>query len=204
MTCDDLCVCACLSPLSLSLSPSLYLSLSLSLCLSLCVCVSCLSDQDPGWSSLFLALGSDVSQYVPPSDGVPQGAPSPAHNLLRLHRAVDANWPVNRPEPYLFANASFGSRLFRQPAYARLRKELPFAKRERVSEGHSALVSKGVLISGNAGVGKVRSSSHSRTMQHPRLPHSPVLTAVSIARVCPPVICRVRFSWIICTSSFIL
>ena len=122
-----------------------------------------------------------MSQYVPPSDVVPQGAQVPADNLLRLHRAVDANWPANQPEPYLFADASFGSRLFRQPAYARLRQELPFAKRERVSEGHSALVSKGVLISGNAGVGKVCSPSHNRTMQHPRVPHSLVLNAVLIA-----------------------
>ena len=168
------------------------------------------ADVDDEWSSLFLALGSDVSQYVPPVGGV-AGGPQPSANLLRLHRAVGAaNWPSNQSSPYLFGQSRFGSRLFRQPAYARLRKELPLAIAERITDDHGGTPGAGVLISGNAGTGKVChwpgcSASCTRFPPFPTdwiLIPAPLSVGCLCVSLC--IFCRALFCWIICTNSFIL
>ena len=125
------------------------------------VCSPVFPDYDPAWMSLFLALSSNISEYVPTDGIVPHPAGPGSNNLLRLHRATITDaWPSHLPPPFLFGNSGFGSRLYRQASYHRLRQELPLAKSERTSVGHSGMASKGVMISGNEGIGKVSTGTY--------------------------------------------
>ena len=168
-----------------------FLSISLYVCVRVYVCSHIFPDYDPAWMSLFLALSSNISEYVPTDGIVPH--PPASDNLLRLQRAVTAAWPPHLPPPFLFGNSSFGSRLYRQPSYHRLRQELPLAKSDRVGGGHSVMAAKGVLISGNAGTGKVHQPSCvcevSCSCRLPRLTHS--FLCCRLLRIC-----RATFCWI--------
>jgi hypothetical protein len=144
-------------------SVSLSLSLSLSVCVCVCVCVCVLylvsgsvpvlkSDAKPAWSSLFLALSRDVAVYMHPDDNLPR-PPNPQPNVLQLHRATtQANWPVTYPAPAVCANPGFGSRICVWDFHPYLLDELQLA----MQEATGGVIPTGVILTGNAGLGKVK------------------------------------------------